>query len=306
MDSRIRGEKSTDSFTGAASFGGIVLLRSLDFSWIPIDLVTTILVLHGFILLGGGPCLRLSFVTFIILVCVGLTRRVEPDFVTVTILGVFCLLADFTAEAPEGCWIDVGSLEGVSSLEEVINEEETELEVDCGEQTTWVVCSVKEGSEVGLDAVEVGLDARGVGLDVAGVGLDVGGGLVVGGVGFDVEGVCLDVGGVGLDVGGVGLDIGRVGLDVREVGFNVVAVSLAVGGEGLVVGGVDMLVGGVGLVIGAAGLLVGGVGFDVRGVGIDVVEVSLDVGEEGLVFGGVGLYVSCSVLKSVSVSISSV
>ena len=299
MDSRIRGEKSTDSFTGAASFGGIVLLRSLDFSWIPIDLVTTILVLHGFILLGGGPCLRLSFVTFIILVCVGLTRRVEPDFVTVTILGVFCLLADFTAEAPEGCWIDVGSLEGVSSLEEVINEEETELEVDCGEQTTWVVCSVKGGSEVGLDAVEVGLDARGVGLDVAGVGLDVGGGLVVGGVGFDVEGVCLDVGGVGLDIGGVGLD-------VREVGFNVVAVSLAVGGEGLVVGGVDMLVGGVGLVIGAAGLLVGGVGFDVRGVGIDVVEVSLDVGEEGLVFGGVGLYVSCSVLKSVSVSISSV
>ena len=299
MDSRIRGEKSTDSFTGAASFGGIVLLRSLDFSWIPIDLVTTILVLHGFILLGGGPCLRLSFVTFIILVCVGLTRRVEPDFVTVTILGVFCLLADFTAEAPEGCWIDVGSLEGVSSLEEVINEEETELEVDCGEQTTWVVCSVKGGSEVGLDAVEVGLDARGVGLDVAGVGLDVGGGLVVGGVGFDVEGVCLDVGGVGLDIGGVGLDI-------REVGFNVVAVSLAVGGEGLVVGGVDMLVGGVGLVIGAAGLLVGGVGFDVRGVGIDVVEVSLDVGEEGLVFGGVGLYVSCSVLKSVSVSISSV
>ena len=94
------------------------------------------MVLHGFILLGGGPCLRLSFVTFIILVCVGLTRRVEPDFVTVTILGVFCLLADFTAEAPEGCWIDVGSLEGVSSLEEVINEEETELEVDCGEQTT--------------------------------------------------------------------------------------------------------------------------------------------------------------------------
>ncbi len=94
------------------------------------------MVLPGFILLGGGPCLRLSFVTFIILVCVGLTRGVESDFVTVTILGVFCLLADFTAGAPEGCWTDVGSLEGVSSLEEVINEEETELEVDCGEQTT--------------------------------------------------------------------------------------------------------------------------------------------------------------------------
>ena len=98
-------------------------------------------------MLGGGPCLRLSFVTFIILVCVGVTRGVEPDFfVTVTIFGVVCFLADFTSGALEGCWNDVGSLEGVSSLEKVIDEEETELEevteeeadleVDCGEQTT--------------------------------------------------------------------------------------------------------------------------------------------------------------------------